>query len=285
MIYEVGGAEVWCIAGTGYPIGTPKKDAEEWFYIEDVPLFDPAQRGLPEFSLASPKKLFNWRPKGSSQEESAEVTRLAAQVRWLAHNGLTIIDVMAAAIARCVQPLQQRVHPLWCYNGANDSTRYTQKGPADQAAMAAVLADLFKGEEQEFARLRPKDGFSSYKPIEVVSPITLHSSDGTPIFLNRIFNLSEQSWRRWIETVSCPVPQPKSHSREDDPGFHDDPETSIDFEEGVFYQESLDGSKVALLADAPRAGLLGVVIGAGSTVAHGSQDQKQGRARRADGRV
>ena len=76
-IYEVGGAEVWRIAGTGYPIGTPKKDAEEWtsewFYIEDVPLFDPARRGLPEFSLTSPKKRFNWRPKSYSQEESAKV--------------------------------------------------------------------------------------------------------------------------------------------------------------------------------------------------------------------
>ena len=29
-IFEVGGAEVWCIAGTGYPVRTPKKDSEEW---------------------------------------------------------------------------------------------------------------------------------------------------------------------------------------------------------------------------------------------------------------
>ena len=36
-IFEVGSAEVWCIAGTGYPSGTPKKVSEEWpsewFYI------------------------------------------------------------------------------------------------------------------------------------------------------------------------------------------------------------------------------------------------------------
>ena len=41
-IYQVGGAEVWRIAGTGYLSGTPKKASEdwpsEWFYIEDVPL-------------------------------------------------------------------------------------------------------------------------------------------------------------------------------------------------------------------------------------------------------
>ena len=39
-IFEVGGAEIWCIALTGYLSGTPKKASEEWpsewFYIEDV---------------------------------------------------------------------------------------------------------------------------------------------------------------------------------------------------------------------------------------------------------
>ena len=73
------------------------------------------------------------------------------------------------------------------------------------------------------------------------------------IFLNQIFILSEQSWRCWIETVSCLAPQPESYSHDYDPRFHDDPETSIVFEEGVFYQESLDGSKAALLADNPWA--------------------------------
>ena len=58
-IFEVGGAEVCRIAGTGYPMGTPKEYEEwpsEWFYIEDVPLFDPARRGLPEYSDDPPKK-------------------------------------------------------------------------------------------------------------------------------------------------------------------------------------------------------------------------------------
>ena len=64
-------------------------------------------------------------------------------------------------------------------------------------------------------------------------------------------NLPEQSWKGWIETVSCPAPQQERYSRADDPGFHDDPETSIDFKEGVFYQESLDGSKVVILVDHP----------------------------------
>ena len=74
------------------------------------------------------------------------------------------------------------MHPLWCYNGVDDATRYKRMGPADQAAMATILADLFKGEEQEFARLRPKEGFSSYKPIEMVSPTMFYSPEGTPNF-------------------------------------------------------------------------------------------------------
>ena len=108
-IRVVGGAEVWRIAGTGYPMGTPKKESKEWtsewFYIEDVPLFDQARRGLPEYSDAPLKKRFNWRPKSPSQEKSTEVKRLATQVRLLVHSKLTIIDVMAAVIARRVQPL------------------------------------------------------------------------------------------------------------------------------------------------------------------------------------
>ena len=55
-IFEVGGTEVWHIAGSGYPVGTPKKGSaewsSEWFYIDDVPLPDHVQRGLPEFSSA-----------------------------------------------------------------------------------------------------------------------------------------------------------------------------------------------------------------------------------------
>jgi hypothetical protein len=115
------------------------------------------------------KKGFNWRPKSPSQEESAEVKRLATQVRLLVHSKLTIIDVMTAVIARCVQPLQQRTHPLWRYNGTNDTTRSQRQGPANQAAMAAILADHFKGEKEDFTQLSAKEGYSSHNPIEWVS--------------------------------------------------------------------------------------------------------------------
>ena len=59
-IYQVGCAEIWRIAGTGYLSGTPKKASEdwpsEWFYMEDAPLPDPVRIGHPEFSNAPLKK-------------------------------------------------------------------------------------------------------------------------------------------------------------------------------------------------------------------------------------
>ena len=59
-LYQVGGAKIWHIAGTGYLSGTPKKSSEdwpsEWFYMEDVPLLDPVRRDLPEFNNAPLKK-------------------------------------------------------------------------------------------------------------------------------------------------------------------------------------------------------------------------------------
>src|SRR3954468_16839700 len=65
-IYQVGGAEVWRIAGTRYLSGTPKKASKdwpsEWFYMEDVPLPDPIRVGLPEFNSAPLKKRLSWRP-------------------------------------------------------------------------------------------------------------------------------------------------------------------------------------------------------------------------------
>ena len=55
-ICQVGGAEIWRVAETGYLSGTPKKASAnwplEWFYVDDVPLLDPLRTGLPEFDNA-----------------------------------------------------------------------------------------------------------------------------------------------------------------------------------------------------------------------------------------
>ena len=95
--------------------------------------------------------------------------RLVSKVRLLAHSGLSMIEVMAIAIKRCIQPLQSKVTPLWCYNREDDASRCLCKGPDNFAALATILADLFKGEKEDFTRLKCREGFSMYNPIDWVS--------------------------------------------------------------------------------------------------------------------
>ena len=126
-IFEVGGAEVWRIAGTGYLSGTPKKVSEEWplewFHIEDVALPDPVRMGLPEFSSAPLRKRHSWHPRSLKEEDITEVQQLMEKIRTLAQSGLSIIEVMATSIARGVQPLQFRGLPMWHYNEEDDASR------------------------------------------------------------------------------------------------------------------------------------------------------------------
>ena len=95
--------------------------------------------------------------------------RLVSKVRLLAHSGLSIIEVMVIAIKRCIQPLQSRVTPLWCYNGLDDVSHYKCEGSDTPADVAAILVELYKGEKEEFTRLNCREGFSMYNPIEWVS--------------------------------------------------------------------------------------------------------------------
>ena len=100
--------------------------------------------------------------------------RLVNKVRLLTYSGLCIDEVMAIAIKRCIQPLQSRVTPLWNYNREDDASHYRPEGPDNQAALAAMLVDLYKGEEEDFARLNCREGFSMYNPIEWVSLVIQH---------------------------------------------------------------------------------------------------------------
>ena len=68
---------------------------------------------------------------------------------------------------------------MWHFNGEDDATRYGRKGPDSATALAKILSDLYKGEEEEFARIKPRDGFSMYNPPSWVSryllPNYIHS--------------------------------------------------------------------------------------------------------------
>ena len=58
---------------------------------------------------------------------------------------------------------------MWHFNGEDDATHCGRKGPDSAASLAKILSDLYKGEEEEFIRIKPQDGFSMYNPPRWVS--------------------------------------------------------------------------------------------------------------------
>ena len=62
---------------------------------------------------------------------------------------------------------------MWRFNGEDDATRCGRKGPDSVAALAKILSKLLKGEEEEFTRIKPRDGFSMYNPPSWVSCYSL----------------------------------------------------------------------------------------------------------------
>jgi hypothetical protein len=61
----------------------------------------------------------------------------------------------------------------------------------------------------------------------------------------------QQEWRKVVTGIYSPASQPKNHNRDLDPGFEEDLDIFVELEEGVFYQASYDGTKVAIIADYP----------------------------------
>ncbi len=58
---------------------------------------------------------------------------------------------------------------MWDFNGEDDATRCGRKGPGSVADLMKILSALCKGEEEEFLRVNPQDGFSMYNPPSWVS--------------------------------------------------------------------------------------------------------------------
>ena len=125
--------------------------------------------GLPEFNNAPLKKRRSWRPRSPQEEDNREVLCLMGRIKTLAKSGLTMSEVMAICIMRGVQPLQYRGQPMWYFNGEDDVTRCGRKRSDSAAALAKILSDLYKGEEEEFICIKPRDGFSMYNPPNWVS--------------------------------------------------------------------------------------------------------------------
>ena len=132
--------------------------------MEDVPLLGPIRMGLPDIANAPLKKCHSWCPRSPQEEDNRDVLFLMDWIKTLAGSGLTITEVMSICIMRGVQPLQYRGKPMWHFNGEDDATRCGRKGPDSAAALAKILSDLFKGEEEEFIHIKPRDGLSMYNP-------------------------------------------------------------------------------------------------------------------------
>ena len=54
-----------------------------------------------------------------------------------------------------------------------------------------------------------------------------------------------------MKEFNSPSPQPENPGRADDPGLEEDPDISVEFANGTFYQASSGGSLVAIIADYP----------------------------------
>ena len=86
------------------------------------------------------------------------------RINTLAKSGMTIIEVMSICIMRGVHPLKYRGKPMCHFNGEDDATRCGRKGLDSPAALAKMLSNVYKGEEEEFIHIKPRDGFSMYNP-------------------------------------------------------------------------------------------------------------------------
>lgn len=68
-----------------------------------------------------------------------------------------------------------------------------------------------------------------------------------------MFDISEQKWKRWVETVNCSTPQPETYAHGHDPGFAEDPDLDLVLKGEVFYQQSIEGIEVVIIIDPPGA--------------------------------
>ena len=53
---------------------------------------------------------------------------------------------------------------MWNYNGEDDASRCLRKGPDNFAALATILADLYKGEKEDFTHLKCRERFPCITP-------------------------------------------------------------------------------------------------------------------------
>ena len=130
-----------------------------------------------------------------------------SRIKLLAKSGLMIVEVMAICIMWGVQSFEYRGKPMWHFNGEDDVTRCGRKGPDSASALARTLSDLYKGDEEEFHHIKPRDGFSMYNPPNWVSCYSFPRVTYAVFFAKIVcFDIYEQELGRAIEGISSPSP-------------------------------------------------------------------------------
>ena len=66
-----------------------------------------------------------------------------------------------------------------------------------------------------------------------------------------VLSCSYQEWRKAVEGIHDPAPQPENRNRDLDPGYEEDPDIFVELEDGIFYQMSYDDTYVPIIADYP----------------------------------
>ena len=118
-----------------------------------------------------------------------------------------MISVMATFIMGGVHPLQYRGHPMWDFNGEDDATRHGRKGLGSVADLVKILSVLYKGEEEDFLRVSPLNGFSMNNPRSWVSehPLFRTSDPYSHVYISH-FVISMQELHRAVKDINSPPP-------------------------------------------------------------------------------
>ena len=58
---------------------------------------------------------------------------------------------------------------MWDFNVEDDATRHGRKGPGSVTDLVKILSALYKGEDEDFLRVSPLNGFSMNNPRSWVS--------------------------------------------------------------------------------------------------------------------
>ena len=138
-IQNVGGAGLQCRNTKKYfdmSLRTSNKGwHDSWFYCPN-----------PSYSLGAsaagfPTPCDSWKAKLTSQEE-LEVTPLFEKVAELKNKGLTGVWIVRHFLQFRLNPLKERVHPVFEYSGPSDPTRESPVN-LDDNVLKSRLADLF----------------------------------------------------------------------------------------------------------------------------------------------